>query len=76
MIRAEVLKNLIYDGNIYKKGEIFDCRETPFFNLESHGIVKSCEENFSEVEDVEEIIPVDGLPSLEDEQKKFKGKKK
>lgn len=70
MIRAKVLKPLIYKGQIYNVGDTFDCDEKILIILEQRGIVTRLFTSGGG-----EIIPVDGLPSLEEEQK-AKGKKK
>ena len=73
MIRAVSKVNLIYGGKIFKQGEIFDCDEEKYFTLEKLG--KAEKISGSKDEELENLIPVDGLPTLEEEQKS-KGKKK
>ena len=78
MIRAKVLKPLIYNGKAYKNGEIFDCDDKILRNFESRGIASGIAAKIFDGgndDEVGEIVPVEGLPSLEEEQK-AKAKKK
>ena len=53
-VKAE--KNLIYRGEIYKRGESFECED--YAQLQSRGLVKAAE--------------ITALPSLEEETKRKK----
>lgn len=75
MIRAKVLAPLIYGGRAYSVGEVFDCDEKTLKSFESRGVAVRLFDSAGGGDDIGELIPVDGLPTLEEEQK-VKGKKK
>ena len=79
MIKAKVLKKLIYKGKVYNVGEIFDCDANVIVGLERRGIVQrlltpDVVDDVSE-DNIENFVPVEGLPTLEEELK-AKAKKK
>lgn len=75
MIRAKVLKPLIYKGRAYKVGDIFDCDEKTLLSFEKRGLAERLLDPSGGDDELGEIVPVLGLPTLEEEQK-AKGKKK
>lgn len=79
MVRVKVLMPVIYKGRAYNVGDIFDCDGKSATIFEKRGIVARLLTEGGvggeEVGELGELVPVDGLPTLEDEQK-TKGKKK
>lgn len=69
MITAKTLQPFIYAGKVYQPPEILECPENIFTSLQSRGIVEPSTPST-------EFTPAAPLPTLEEEQKATKAKKK